>query len=62
VLYVIEALAGWSGLYRLRSDGKTELVLAGQGLVGVAFDPTGGLVVSSNATAYRLQVAIRPLL
>jgi outer membrane protein assembly factor BamB len=60
VLYVIEALAGWSGLYRLRSDGTRELVLAGQGLVGVAFDPTGGLVVSSNATAYRLQVAIRP--
>lgn len=60
-LYVVEALAGWSGLYRLRSEGKAELVLAGQSLVGVAFDPGGGLVVSSNDTAYRLQVAIRPL-
>jgi sugar lactone lactonase YvrE len=60
-LYVVEALAGWSGLYRLRAEGKPELVLAGQGLVGVAFDPTGGLVVSSNETAYRLNVAIRPL-
>jgi len=60
-LYVIEALAGWSGLYRLRSDGTSELVVAGQGLVGVAFDPTGGLVVSSNETAYRLHVPIRPL-
>jgi sugar lactone lactonase YvrE len=60
-LYVIEALAGWSGLYRLRSDGTAELVLAGPSLVGVAFDPGGGLVVSSNDTAYRLQVAIRPL-
>jgi len=60
-LYVIEALAGWSGLYRLRAEGKPELVLAGQRLVGVAFDPTGGLVVSSNETAYRLHVAIRPL-
>ena len=59
-LYVIEALAGWSGLYRLRLEDKPELVLAGQGLVGVAFDPTGGLVVSSNDTAYRLHVAIRP--
>jgi len=59
-LYVIEALAGWSGLYRLRSEDRPELVLAGQGLVGVAFDPTGGLVVSSNDTAYRLHVAIRP--
>jgi sugar lactone lactonase YvrE len=70
-LYVVEALAGWSGLYRLRRpelsrhvegrlQGEPELVLAGQGLVGVAFDPTGGLVVSSNDTAYRLHVAIRP--
>jgi sugar lactone lactonase YvrE len=60
-LYVVEALAGWSGLFRLRVDGKPELVVAGQGLVGVAFDPTGGLVVASNDTAYRLNVAARPL-
>jgi len=56
----VEALAGWSGLYKLR-EGKPELVLAGQGLVGVAFDPTGGLVVATNDTAYRLDVQIRPL-
>ena len=50
----IEALAGSSGLYRLAADGAPELVLAGPGLVGVAFDPTGGLVVCSNETAYRV--------
>ena len=60
-LYVVEALAGWSGLYRLRSEGKPELVVAAPSLVGVAFDQTGGLVVSSNDTAYRLEVPIRPL-
>jgi len=60
-LYVVEALAGWNGLYRLHADSKPELVLAGHGLVGVAFDPTGGIVVSSNETAYRLNVPIRPL-
>jgi sugar lactone lactonase YvrE len=59
-LYVTEALAGWSGLYKLRSDGKTELVVAGQSLVGVAFSPAGGLVVASNETAYRLDVPVRP--
>jgi sugar lactone lactonase YvrE len=73
-LYVIEALAGWSGLYRLRQPARPgrpddvegrpqaqpELVVAGQSLVGVAFDPTGGLVVSSNDTAYRVHVPIRP--
>ena len=38
-LYVVEALAGWSGLYRLRPDGTAELVVAGPSLVGVAFNP-----------------------
>jgi sugar lactone lactonase YvrE len=60
-LYVVEALAGANGLYRVRSDGTSELVVAGQSLVGVAFDPNGGLVVASNDTAYRLEVPIRPL-
>ncbi|MEO8257387.1 MAG: IPT/TIG domain-containing protein [Acidobacteriota bacterium] len=53
-LFVIEALAGSSGLYRIPSDGARELVLSGPGLIGVAFDPTGGLVVCSNDTAYRV--------
>ena len=53
-LFVVEALAGHSGLYRLPAQGAPELVLVGPGLVGVAFDPRGGLVVCSNETAYRL--------
>ena len=32
---IVEALAGASGLYRLRGDDKPELVLAGPGLIGV---------------------------
>ena len=43
-----------SGLYRLPATAPPELVLAGPGLVGVAFDPRGGLVVCSNETAYRV--------
>ena len=50
---VVEALAGVSGLYRLRPRQPPELLLAGPGLVGVAVDPSGGLVVCSNETAYR---------
>ncbi len=61
-LYVVEALAGWNGLYRVRPDESTELIVAGQSLVGVAFNPNGGLIVSSNDTAYRLDVPIRPLI
>jgi sugar lactone lactonase YvrE len=54
VLFAIEALAGVSGLYRMPADETPELVLSGPGLVGVAFDPRGGIVVCSNDTAYRL--------
>jgi sugar lactone lactonase YvrE len=53
-LFVVEALAGASGLYKVSHDGSPELVLAGTGLIGVAFDRSGGLVVCTNDTAYRL--------
>jgi YD repeat-containing protein len=53
-LFVVEALAGSSGLYRVPDAGAPELVLSGPGLVGVAFDMQGGVVICSNSTAYRL--------
>jgi sugar lactone lactonase YvrE len=53
-LFVVEALAGSSGVYRVRPETPPELVLAGPGLVGVAFSPDGVMVVSSNETAFRL--------
>ena len=53
-LFVVEALAGASGLYRVPEGGEPELFLAGPNLVGVAFDRHGALVVCSNETAYRL--------
>ena len=53
-LFVVEALAGSSGLYFLPAEGPPDLVLSGPGLVGVAFDPRGGLIVCTNDTAYRL--------
>ena len=73
-LFVVEALAGSSGLYRVPPGGpgeaggsggaggaaeKPQLVLAGPALVGVAFDRAGTLVVSSNETAYRLPIGHR---
>lgn len=60
-LFVVEALAGVSGLYRLPPwnnvndvDAVPELMLAGPSLVGVAFGSNGSVVVCSNDTAYRL--------
>jgi sugar lactone lactonase YvrE len=61
ILFAIEALAGVSGLYRMSDDAAPELVLSGPGLVGIAFDPHGGLVVCSNDTAYRLPGDYHPL-
>ena len=52
-LHVVEALAGASGLYRVRADDEIEQVVAAPSLVGVAFDPSGGAVVVSADTAYR---------
>jgi hypothetical protein len=56
-LYVAEALAGGSGIYRLTSDGNPELVVAGSGFVGLAFDSAGHLVACSSDTAFRFNTA-----
>ena len=54
-LFVVEALAGASGLYRVKPESTPELVVAGSGLIGLAFDSRGAMVVCSNDTAYRFQ-------
>jgi sugar lactone lactonase YvrE len=54
VLHAVEALAGQSGVYRLLPDQAPELIVSGAALVGVAFAPSGGMVVASNDTAWRL--------
>jgi sugar lactone lactonase YvrE len=54
-LYVVDALAGTSGLYRLAKDrpAEAEEVLSGGSLIGLAFDPHGGFVVASSDTVFR---------
>lgn len=56
-LFVADALAGASGLYRVGADAPPELVVAGEVLVGVAFDAGRGLVVASNDTIFRFDRA-----
>ena len=61
-LYVVDALAGAAGLYRVdvtRAQPEPELVLSAPALVGVAFDPAGGVVLASNDTIWRLDVGVR---
>lgn len=52
VLHVVEALAGSSGIYAIRPDREPELVLAGAGLVGLAFGASGHMVVASSDSVY----------
>jgi sugar lactone lactonase YvrE len=63
-LYVVDALAGASAIYRLKPDAPhdREVVLAGGALIGLAFDPHGGLAVATAESVYRLSVGIRGLL
>ncbi|HWK08566.1 MAG TPA: hypothetical protein VNR64_00850, partial [Vicinamibacterales bacterium] len=63
-LYVVDALAGASGLYRLRaaSPDDRELMLNGGALIGLAFEPHGGIAVATSDSVYRLAVGIHGLL
>ncbi len=54
-IYVTEALAGASGVYRLVGGQRRELVVAGRGLIGCAFGAQGQFVVCSHDTAYLFQ-------
>jgi hypothetical protein len=52
----VEALAGASGVYRFASlDATPELVVSAATLVGLAFCPSGEMVVASGETAYRFE-------
>jgi hypothetical protein len=58
ILHVADALAGSGGIYRFPDLlGEPERVVAGNGLIGLAFGPRGELVVASNETLYRFQTA-----
>ena len=52
VLHIVEALAGSSGVYAIRPDREPELVVAGAGLVGVAFARNGEMIVASSDSIY----------
>ena len=51
-LHVVEALAGASGVYAVRPGSPPELIVAGAGLVGLAFGPGGQLAVASNESLF----------
>lgn len=63
-LYVVEASAGRAGIWRydlIHHNPIEEQVLSGGSIVGLAFDPAGGMVVAGADTLWRLDVAVSPL-
>ena len=55
MLYVVDSIAGASALYRMAVDrpAARERLLEGGGLIGLAFDPGGGVAVASSDTVFR---------
>jgi sugar lactone lactonase YvrE len=62
-LFVAEAMAGGAGLYRVDVTDPCPTpvrVLSAVALIGVAIDPAGGLVLTSNDTVWKLDVGLWP--
>lgn len=61
LLYVVDALAGASGIYRVdvsKDEPRPQLIVSAPVIVGLAFDPGGGLVVASHDTVWGLDVPL----
>lgn len=53
-LYVVAILEGERGLFRVGQDRRAELAVAGENLVGLAFDQTGRMILATSNAVYRL--------
>ncbi len=53
-LFVAAIAGGARGIFRIGGDGKSELAVAGENLVGLAFDPRGRMIIASTNAIYRL--------
>jgi hypothetical protein len=51
---VVAIMGSERGLFRVGRDRHPELLVAGENLVGLAFDPRGHLIIASTAAIYRL--------
>jgi sugar lactone lactonase YvrE len=58
-LYVADALAGDSGIYRITPGGERGAIVSGPPLVGLAFDGKGGAALAGSDSVFHLQWGIR---
>ncbi len=63
-LYVAASLSGRKGIVRIAPDQHAELAISGLGLVGLAFAPSGALILASTNAIYSIDWPVkgRPLL
>jgi sugar lactone lactonase YvrE len=57
-LYVSASLEGRRGIVRITPDAKAELFLSGPAIVGLAFAPSKAMILATNNSIYRVDVAI----
>ncbi len=53
-LYVAASRGGRKGVFRILPGGETEQVLSGPGVVGLAFLPSGEMIVATGSNLYRV--------
>lgn len=58
-LYVVAYYRGEGGVLRITPSGEIQRVVAGSGLVGLAFAPDGTLLLTDTSAVYRLSFGIQ---
>ncbi|MGE3537752.1 MAG: SMP-30/gluconolactonase/LRE family protein [Candidatus Tectimicrobiota bacterium] len=58
-LYAVAYYAGEGGIIRISPTGEIQRVVAGSGLVGLAFGPDGTLVLTDHSAVYRLALGVQ---
>jgi sugar lactone lactonase YvrE len=53
-LFVVAIYQGERGIFRITTDGNATLAVAGENLVGLAFDDPGRMIIASTSAIYRL--------
>lgn len=60
-VYLAACLHGRRGLVRVTAEGEASLVVAGSGLVGVAFSPLGTAVLATSEAVYDVDLGVEGL-
>jgi sugar lactone lactonase YvrE len=60
-LYVAASYGGRRGIARVTPDGQADVILSGSGLVGLALQPSGRAILTTNGALYTLDWDVRGL-